>query len=143
MNAEALIEKCIELKRQNRHEEALIAARGAVAADGDDANAWWQLCVCSYNLGKMETALEAAINTTDLAPGFPYGWARRGTIEIEVDDEESAINSFRESLSLDDSIVEALRGLSDILRKHKHYDAESRQEEINVLTRLDEESGLD
>lgn len=143
MSAKELVEKSLNLRLESRFEEALIAARAAIEEEPEEANAWWQVCLCSDALHRDNDALEAAAHTTELAPSFASGWARRGTLETRLNLFDQALNSFRIALEYDQELIEALSGLAGVLYYQKSEDPELKEEEIFVLTHLDETYGLD
>ena len=138
MDAEELIKKAVEQRNRGRFEEAIISARAATAMDPENANAWWQLALNNYSIGKVDAALVAVRETNDLAPDFAQGWSKRGSWELEVGEASEAESSFEIALECDDEDLIALRGLAKIYGELDYVKGEKRAEEIQLLTKLDQ-----
>lgn len=72
------IERAINLRKEGRVDQALLAARKAFSLDSEDPSAWWQLGH-SHKEKKGDVSARAAFEkVTELAPDFANGWYQYG-----------------------------------------------------------------
>lgn len=141
MDAETLIAKSRDQRSRSRYEEALISATAATVQDPDNADGWWFIALNNISLSRKEAALEALIETNAKAPYFAQGWAKRGSLELELGDTKEAENAFKIALGYDEDMIEALGGLAKLYQDKDS--SENIPQEIIILTKLDDLQGLD
>lgn len=135
LDAKALIRQAHTLRAQGKLDEALLAASSAVEADGEDANAWWQLFLAQEALDDDDDAkLEAVSKVVHLAPDFAGGWRERGVLCYLSDDLEEAVSLLENALALQPDNVRALQYLERSLNEQNDDSLNPRR--IQVLQTL-------
>lgn len=134
-DAKALIKQAQTLKSQGNLDQALLAASSAVEADGEDANAWWQLFLVQEALDDDDDAkLEAVSKVVDLAPDFVGGWCEYGVLCYLNDDLAEAVSLLEKALALQPDYVRALQYLERSLNEQNDDSLNPRR--IQVLQTL-------
>jgi tetratricopeptide (TPR) repeat protein len=129
---EERLDKARELRRANRHQEALEILREIVVADPTNADAWWITGLARHSLGRIEESLTALRETLKHAPRFASGWAQYGVVLGEAERADEAKKALAQALRIDPRHVFALRQLARICEKTENYDGQ-----IQHLTTLD------
>src|ERR1041384_4423764 len=87
---EESLDKARELRRANRHQEALEILREIVVADPTNAAAWWITGLARHSLGRIEESVIALRETLKHAPRFASGWAQYGVVLGEAERADEA-----------------------------------------------------
>ena len=132
MQIEQSLDKARELRRGNRHEEALAILREITAADPSNADAWWITGLAHHSLDQLDESLTALRQTLRHAPGFTSGWAQYGVVLGAAGKIEEAKKAFAHALRIDPRHVFALSQAARICKEAKDYEGQ-----IQHLTALD------
>lgn len=112
--SQALAKKATALRKEGSIEEALIAARAAVAEDIECVESWYQVALSSEDLKKTQQALDAFEKVVELNNEFAYGWARYGKLLQQAGRSAEALDAFEIALIWDETEQDALLGLINI-----------------------------
>ena len=101
MHIDSLLSEARELRRVNRHEEALALLEEVISADPENADAWWIAGLAQHSLGRLDESLTALRQTLRHAPGFTSGWAQYGVVLGAAGKIEEAKKAFAHALRID------------------------------------------
>jgi tetratricopeptide (TPR) repeat protein len=118
-DAEALAERAKNLLNEGRLEEALLAARAAVADNDESANAWWQLTLVQGALGNVKEQCKALLQVIELAPHFTFGRSYYGNLLLKQGRSNEATEQFELALLEDPDHLASLRGMLAVLEPKK------------------------
>ena len=138
--AEQLADKAAALRKKGALEEALVAARASVDANGDCIQGWYQVALASEELKKTQAALAAYKRVLKLNDQFSYGWGRYGKLLNELGQDEEAKDAFESALSIDETDQNALLGLMTIY--DYGGDSEEKAKHFKVLEKYHDHYGL-
>lgn len=137
LSASDLIEKAKEQRRERRYAEAVVSAQSATQAEPNNADAWWQLALCFLATENDAEAMPALRSTTELAPGYAYGWTLYGTTLLRMGKPDLARAAFERAIEENPDEVDALSELANIYEKVEDEDAELKMlERLERLKRL-------
>ena len=112
--SQALAKKATALRKEGSIEEALVAARAAVAEDDECVESWYQVALSSEDLKKTQLALDAFEKVVELNDEFAYGWSRYGKLLQQSGRSAEALDAFEMALIWDETEQDALLGLINI-----------------------------
>jgi tetratricopeptide (TPR) repeat protein len=133
MHVEKSLDTARELRRENRHEEALAICREVIATDPANADAWWITGLAQHSLGRIDESIEALRKMLRHAPRFAAGWAQYGVVLGEAGKLEDAKKAFWHALRIDPKDGFTRREAARVCEKAKDYDGQ-----IQHLVALDE-----
>jgi tetratricopeptide (TPR) repeat protein len=126
VTAEELAEKAKDQRQRGRLEEALISARHATTLDQGNANAFWQLALCQWDLNGAAKALEPLERVTELAPRFAYGWTKLGLALRKTGEDGRAKECLERAIEIEAEETAALIELASIYENDEQPDDEMR-----------------
>ena len=91
-------------------------AQRAVAADPNDARAW-------YDLGLAKSDAAALTKATELDPDLAEAWNALGSVQAETGDTANAEKNFRRALQIDPGSADAHANLANLLAGEKRFAA--------------------
>jgi tetratricopeptide (TPR) repeat protein len=134
--SQALAKKATALRKEGSIEEALVAARAAVAEDDECVASWYQVALSSEDLKKTQLALDAFEKVVELNDEFAYGWSRYGKLLQQSGRSAEALDAFEMALIWDETEQDALLGLINIYGLEGELKDKDKQFEI--LKKYDE-----
>jgi tetratricopeptide (TPR) repeat protein len=142
-DAKTFIERAINLRKEGRLDEALLAARKAVSLDAEDADTWWQLGLTQKDKKDTSAAVASFRKVVSLAPDFANGWYQYGYM-LQLDgDLDEAIDAYEQALEHDDEHYASMRMLAFALKQKDEDDADVGRRRLALLRRLFEHDALD
>lgn len=137
---EEFVKKAVEHRENGRPEEAIIAARGAIALNPEYANAWWQLALAVYDKDGNEAAVPQFKKTMELVPSFAYGWHRLGQAYKKADQLNEAVESWEKAIEINPERVDSLSALLEAYRQREKDGDEDKI--FEVLKLIDAQESL-
>jgi len=135
--AKEYIKKAVDLRAAGRTDEAILAAKQAVNLDGNDANAWWQLALATWDRNGAAASIPPLLKTVELADGFAYGWHYLGNAYKAASMPDKAIESWERAIDEDRDRSDTLLQLADAYAVRKKDGDEDRLfEALKDLERL-------
>ena len=104
------------LAAQNRHADALVPLRQAVAVAPDDAQFWENLALCQRQLGDFVEAERSLRKSLALRPISPETANALGSVLRSLRRHEEALQLFRQALSYNEHHAAAAVNLGNTLR---------------------------
>lgn len=139
LDAKALIKQAQTLISQGNLDQALLAARSAVDADDEDANAWWQLARVFAARKDDKPLLPVVQKLVSLSPDFAGGWCEYGAVLYRSNRFEEAAAMFEKALELSPDHVRSLQHLEFTLEELGREELSPRR--IQLLEKLCEVDG--
>lgn len=140
--AQEYIKKAADLREAGRVDEALLAAKRATSLDEDDANAWWQLALATWDRDGAAAAVPHLKRTVQLADGFSYGWHRLGSAYKAAAMVDKAIECWERAVDLDSERSDTWKQLADAyFRREKEGDDDREFDALRALENLGELDG--
>jgi tetratricopeptide (TPR) repeat protein len=137
LSAADLVEKAKVQRKERRFQEALVSAQAATRADPTNPDGWWQVALCFLATKDEENALPALKSTTELAPGYAYGWTLYGTTLSRLGKTDLAQKALERAIAENPDDDDALTELANIYENAGDEDAELRTlERLDRLERL-------
>jgi tetratricopeptide (TPR) repeat protein len=106
-----LIDQAFELRKKNRFEESLLAARSAATMEHELGDGWWLIALNNESLENYDIALEAFEKSLELFEDNAYRWARYGSALKRDGQHDVAIRAFETALRASPVQENALNGL--------------------------------
>jgi tetratricopeptide (TPR) repeat protein len=141
--AQAFIKRAINLRKEGRLDEALLAARKAVSLDAEDANTWWHLGLTQKDKKDISAARVSFRKVVELAPDFANGWYEYGYMLQLDSDLDEAIDAYECALELDEEHFASMRMLAFALKRKDEDDPDGRRRRLALLRKLFEQNVLD
>lgn len=117
--AEEFIKKAVEHRKNDRLDEAIIAARRATTLDPENANSWWQLALAVHDKDGYGAAFPHFKKTMDRAPSFALGWHRLGWAYKKTGQTDEAVNCWERATEIDPGRVDTLEILLSTYRERE------------------------
>jgi tetratricopeptide (TPR) repeat protein len=135
--AQEYIKKAADLREAGRLDEALLAARRATSVDPDEANAWWQLSLATWERDGAAAAIPHLKKTVELADAFAYGWQRLGDAYKGAAMVDKAVECWEQSVAADSERSASWRQLANAYRERERAGDDDREfEALKALERL-------
>jgi tetratricopeptide (TPR) repeat protein len=139
--ADEFIKKAVEHRENDRIDEAIIAARRAIALDSENANSWWQLALAVHDKNGTSAAIPHFKKTLELSPSFAYGWHRLGLAYKTDGQTLDAIDCWETATEIDQERAATLKLLLGSYRELANDD--DNEKIFNTLKRIDDQGALD
>jgi tetratricopeptide (TPR) repeat protein len=120
-NAQAWNHLGLAYHRAGRLEQATQAYQQALVLDRELAPARFNLGCLDLERGDAEGAIRELSAYLAGQPGSTAGWLKLGTAQLRARQAESAEQSFRQALQLDERLPEALNGLGLVQTQRRRY----------------------
>ncbi len=138
-DAKEFTQKSTKLRSEGRLDEAILAARKAIALEQSSANAWWQLALAQKEKDGIFSALISFGKVVDLAPGFPDGWCEYALAHQKVERNDEAVALYESALEANVDHTRSLRLLGQLLKQRgRDGDTQRRLELLRKLGQLGE-----
>ncbi|MCA3385473.1 MAG: tetratricopeptide repeat protein [Roseomonas sp.] len=135
--AKDFIKKAVDLRGAGRVDEAVLAAKQAVNLDGNDANAWWQLALATWDRSGAVASIPHLAKTVELADGFAHGWHLLGDAHNSASISGKAIECWERAVEMDTERSDTWLRLADAYAlRNETGDEEKQFEALKAVERL-------
>ncbi len=114
-DAEALIQKGLELFNLGHYDEALRAFERAVQLQPDNADAWHSKGMALFKFGRHDEALQAFEKAVQLQPGYAEAWDAKGLMLRMLGRDTEALQAYERMIQLDSDCAEGWNGKANTL----------------------------
>ena len=141
-SAKDYIKKAADLREEGRVDEALLAAKRAINLEEENANAWWQLALATWDRDGSAAAIPHLKKTVEFSSRFAYGWHRLGVAYKGAALIDKAIESWEQAVEADCDRADTWAQLAGAYSDRDQADDEDKRfEALRSLERLGELHG--
>ncbi len=132
MNTAEKLDEIRSLRKRDRHEEAIEAAKYIISMESRNTDAWWNLALAQHSLNRIDDSLPSLKKVISLDPRHAPAWSLIGVILAANGEPQHGLKAITNALQIDPNLTFAVRKAVSICRDLKDLDGE-----IHYIKRLD------